>query len=89
MSTPLDRRIDGPAAARGYLSVQVPAGQQVDVLLRVRSGAWVDLRATLLIPKSAVAEVESRELLVVLAAGGLLLSFIFGLLLFLRSRRVA
>jgi len=89
MSTPLDRRVDGPAAVRGYLSVQVPAGQRVDVLLRVRSGAWVDLRANLLIPKNAAAEVERRELLVILAAGGLLLSLIFGLLLFVRTRRVA
>lgn len=89
MSTPLDQRIDSAGAARGYLLVQVPAGQQVDVLLRVRSGAWVDLRATLLIPKSATAEVRQRELLVLLAAGGLLLSLIFGLLLFVRTRRVA
>lgn len=89
MSTPLDRRADGPAAARGYLSVTVPAGQTVDVLFRVRSGAWVDLRATLLSPERAAAEVERRELLVLLAAGGLLLSLIFGLLLFARTRRVA
>lgn len=89
MSTPLDRRADGPAAARGYLSVTVPAGQTVDVLLRVRTGAWVDLRATLLSPERAAAEVERRELLVLLAAGGLLLSLIFGLLLFARTRRVA
>jgi signal transduction histidine kinase/CheY-like chemotaxis protein len=89
MSTPLDRRIEGPAAARGYLSVQVPARQQVEVLLRVRSGAWIDLRANLLIPKIAAVEVERRELLVLLAAGGLLLSLVFCLLLFVRMRRVA
>ncbi len=89
MSTPLDRRLDNPAAARGFLLVQIPAGQQVELLLRVRSGTWVDLRTTLLVPKSAAADVRQRELLVILAAGGLLLSFVFGLLLFVRTRRVA
>ncbi len=89
MSTPLDHRDRGPAAARGYLTVEVPAGRQVDLLLRVQSGAWLDLRASLLIPELASAEVERRELLVLLAAGGLLLSLIFGLLLFVRTHRVA
>lgn len=85
MSTPLDRRQGDQASARGYLTVAVPAQGQVEVLLRARSAGWVDLRATLLEPQRALAEAERRELLVLLAVGGLLLSQVFGVLLFART----
>lgn len=87
LDVPLDRRSDHFAAARGLFVVDLPAGQTVEVILRLQSAAWIDVRSDILEPRLATRRIETRESLVQLAAGGLLLGMMFGLLLFARTRQ--
>lgn len=79
-------RVD-PATTRGYLPVTLPAGETVEVLLRVETTSWVDLRTRLLEPDKAVLEFDRRELWVILGAGGLIVAMAFSLLLLWRTRQ--
>ena len=85
LDVPLDRRSNNFAASRGFFVADIPAEQTVEVVLRLETTAWIDLRSEILEPELAVRSVERRELLVHLAAGGLLLGIMFGLLLFVRT----
>jgi hypothetical protein len=76
-----------PATTRGYLPVTLPAGETVEVLLRVQTTSWVDLRTSLLDPDKAVLEFDRRELWVILGAGGLIVAMAFGLLLLWRTHQ--
>ncbi len=76
-----------PATTRGYLPVTLPSGETVEVLLRVETTSWVDLRTRLLEPDQAVLEFDRREVWVLLGAGGLIVAMAFGLLLLWRTRQ--
>lgn len=87
LAVPLATLGEDPATTRGFLPLEVPAGATVDVLIRVESTSWVDLRTRLLQADQAIAQFERVELWVTLAVGGLGLAIAFGLLLLVRTRR--
>ena len=61
LDVPLDSRADHFAAARGLFVVDLQAGQTVEVILRLQSAAWIDLRSDILEPRLATRRIEIRE----------------------------